>query len=198
MKIAPMIFAIGYGWRDIQTEGEKMQSNQALQKTTTTSPIFVEAEKLFAQMKEFSQSVANRAYHYFEARGRELGHELEDWIKAESDLMRHVPVEIIDKEKQLIVRAEVPGFKASEINVSFEPRFLTISGKGNQIKSEEAIYSERRTAQFCRRILLPTDVDPATATASLKEGILELKVAHAVQKAPLNVEVKASQSALEK
>ena len=50
-----------------------MQSNQALQKSTTASPIFVEAEKLFAQMKEFSQSVATRAYDYFEARGQELG-----------------------------------------------------------------------------------------------------------------------------
>ena len=168
-----------------------MQSNQALQKSTTASPIFVEAEKLFAQMKEFSQSVATRAYDYFEARGQELGHELEDWFKAEADLLRHVPVEIIDKEKQLVVRAEVPGFQASEIKVSFEPRFLTFSGKINQTTTEQAIYSERHSHQFCRRVLLPANVDPSTATAVLKDGVLELTVAKASHTSPFNIEVAA-------
>ncbi len=169
-----------------------MPSNQALQKSTTNSPIFVEAEKLFAQVKEFSQSVAARAYEYFETRGREIGHELEDWFKAESDLLRHVPVEIVENEKQVIVRAEVPGFRAFEINVSFEPRFLTLSGKSHKLSSENTVYSERRSHQFCRRVFLPTDVDPATATAELKEGVLELTVAKAMHSAPLNVEVKGN------
>ena len=169
-----------------------MPSNQALQKSTTTSPIFVEAEKLFAEMKEFSQSIAARAYEYFETRGRELGHELEDWFKAESDLLRQVPVEIIENEKQLIVRAEVPGFRAFEINVSFEPRFLILNGKTNQVTTEQTVYSERRSQQFCRRILLPADVDPTSATAVLKDGVLELKVAKSSHNAPLNVEVKTA------
>ncbi|MBO0727072.1 MAG: DUF2934 domain-containing protein [Blastocatellia bacterium] len=73
-----------------------MKSQQALQsikQEAPASPIFVEAEKLLDQMKEFSQSVARRAYQYFEARGREIGHDLEDWFHAESELMRRVPVE---------------------------------------------------------------------------------------------------------
>ena len=70
-----------------------MKSQQAIQTTkqqTPASPIFVEAEKLFEQMKEFSQLVGRRAYEFFEARGREFGHDLEDWFRAESELMRGV------------------------------------------------------------------------------------------------------------
>jgi hypothetical protein len=49
------------------------QAMQTTQQQTPTSPLFVEAEKLFDQVKEFTQSVAGRAYEFFEARGRELG-----------------------------------------------------------------------------------------------------------------------------
>src|SRR5262245_51316865 len=94
---------------------ETMKPQQAIQpanQETPSSPIFVEAEKLFEQMKEFSQSVARRAYGYFEARGREFGHDLEDWFRAESELMRRVPIEIGEINGRITVRAEVPGFAA--------------------------------------------------------------------------------------
>ncbi len=109
-----------------------MQSKQELQSTQKNSPsipIFVEAEKLFEQMKDFSQSVARRAYDFFELRGRELGHELEDWFRAESEMLRPVPVEITENNEQITVRAEVPGVSAHEIKVSVEPEHLIISGR---------------------------------------------------------------------
>ena len=179
----------------IRKIGSNLQSNQALQKSATASPILVEAEKLLEQKKEFSQSVAQRAYDYFEARGREWGHELEDWFKAEAEVLRQVPVEIVETEKQLIVRAEVPGFQAFGINVSFEPRFLNLSGKTEQVTEKEAeqtVYSERRSQRFCRCVALPTEVDTTTATATRKDGVLELTVAKVSQSAPINVEVKAA------
>ncbi len=77
-----------------------MKSQQCIHPTkrqAPASPIFVDAEKLFERMKEFSQSVARRAYEYFEARGREFGHDLEDWFHAESELMRRVPVVVFTK-----------------------------------------------------------------------------------------------------
>src|SRR5262249_19916182 len=78
-------------------EEKTMKPQQGIQPTkqqAPASPIFVEAEKLFEQMKEFSQSVERRAYEYFEARGREFGHDLEDLVRAESGLMRRVPLEV--------------------------------------------------------------------------------------------------------
>ncbi len=175
-----------------------MQSRQALQTKqpeTSSSPIFVEAEKLFDQMKEFSQSIARRAYEFFEARGRQIGHELEDWFRAESELMRSVPVEIKEAEDRITLRAEVPGFAAGEIKVSVEPQRLVISGKSEQTaeeKKEQTVFSEFRSNQFCRELSLPAEVDPAKATAVLKGGVLELALAKAAASDAVNVEVKTA------
>lgn len=173
-----------------------MANQQALQTAPETkSPIFVEFEKLFDQMKEFTESIAARAYEFFEARGRELGHDLEDWIRAESELMRRVPVEIKETETALTVRAEVPGFEAKDIKVSVEQRQLILSGKTETATEEttgETIYNERRTNQFYRSVALSTEVDATKVTASVKNGVLELTIPKAAQTEAVQVEVKAA------
>jgi HSP20 family protein len=173
-----------------------METQKAIETTkqqTPASPIFVEAEKLFEQVKEFSQTVARRAYEFFEERGREFGKDLEDWFRAESELTRRTPVEIKEAENQITVRAEVPGFAANEINVSVEPQRLVISGKtekATEEKKEQTLLSEFRSNQFCRELTLPAEVDPAKATAVLKDGVLELVFAKVAEGKATNVEVK--------
>jgi HSP20 family protein len=173
-----------------------MKSEQGIQtpkQQAPASPIFVEAEKLFDQMKEFSQSVAHRAYEYFDARGREFGHDLEDWFRAETELMRRVPVEIKEADGQITVRAEVPGFAADEIKVSVEPKRLVISGKSEKTTEqtkEQTLISEFRSNQFCRELRLPAEVEPDKTTAVLKDGVLELAFAKADGSKAVEVEVK--------
>jgi HSP20 family protein len=173
-----------------------MQSQQSIQTTkhqTPAGPIFVEAEKLFEQMKEFSQSVARRAFEYFEARGREFGHDLEDWFRAESELMRRVPVEVKEADGRITVRAEVPGFAADEIKVSVEPKRLVISGKSEKTTEEtkeQTLISEFRSNQFCRELRLPAEVEPDKTTAALKDGVLEIAFAKADVSKAVAVEVK--------
>jgi HSP20 family protein len=178
-----------------KTEMASQQAMQPTQKQTPDSPIFVEAEKLFEQMKELSHAVARRAYEFFEARGRQFGNDLEDWFRAESELMRSVPVEVKETEDQITVRAEVPGFAANEIKVSVEPNYMVISGKSEKSteeKKEQTVLSEFRSNQFCREVTFPAEVDPAKATANLKDGILELILAKAVSSKAIDVEVKAA------
>jgi HSP20 family protein len=173
-----------------------MKSQQGIQTTkqqAPSSPIFVQAESLIEQMKEFSQSVACRAYEYFEARGRELGHDLEDWFRAESELMRRVPVEIEEAENKITVRAEVPGFAANEIKISVEPQRLVIGGKSEKTteeKKEQTLLSEFRSNQFCRELRLPAEVEPDKTTAALKDGVLELVFAKVAGSKAVDVEVK--------
>ncbi len=174
-----------------------MKSQQAIKSSSPavpTRPVFVEAEKLFEQMKELSQSIAHRAYEFFETRGREIGHDLEDWCQAEAEVLRRVPVEITEANGQLKVRAEVPGFSAEQIKVSVEPHRLMLSGKAETTTESSApqmIFTERRGHGFCRTINLPADVDPAQVTATVKDGILELTLAKIAKSEPTSVEVKA-------
>lgn len=173
-----------------------MTSKEALQPATENkSPIFVEFEKLFEQMKDFTETVAKRAYEFFEARGYELGHELEDWFRAESELMRRVPVEMTETETTLTIRAEVPGFEAKDIKVSVEQRQLILTGKtemATEEKKDETIYNERRMNQFYRSFTLPTEVDATNVTASVKNGVLELTLPKVAKTEAVQVEVKTA------
>jgi HSP20 family protein len=175
-----------------------MKSQQAIESQSPAvpaCPVFVEAEKFFEQMKELSQSIAHRAYEFFDTRGREIGHDLKDWFQAESALLRRVPVEIAETNGQLKVRAEVPGFSVEQIKVSVELRSLMLSGKAEtqtESSDEQTILTERRGHSFCRTLSLPAEVDPAQVTATLKDGIFELTLAKIAKSEPTNVEVKAA------
>jgi HSP20 family protein len=174
-----------------------MQSKQALEakQTSAPGPVFVGSEKLSERAVEFAQEIARRAYEFFEGRGRALGHDLDDWLRAEFDLNRRVPLELKDNDNQLIVRAEVPGFRPDEIKVSVEPNQIIISGNTEQRKEGETsneVFSEIQSNQFCRRLGLPKEVDPATALATLKDGILELTLTKIAASTPTEVEVKVA------
>lgn len=171
-----------------------MQTQKAMQTAeSTSSPIFVEAEKLLEQMQKLTQSVAQRAYEFFEERGRMIGHELEDWFRAEAELLRPLPIEMKEDENRFTVRAEVPGFKAEEIKISAEPRQLLIEGKcekAEQEETEKVVYSERRSNHFCRSLHLVAEIDPASVSASIKDGVLEIVLPKVPEKQPVGVEIK--------
>jgi HSP20 family protein len=158
-------------------------------------PIFVEAEKLIARMEELTRSVAKRAYEFFESRGREIGNELEDWFRAEAEVLRPVPVTIKEGDGSLMVQAEVPGFNANEINISAEPLRLMIEGNSeqtNEQKTDKLVLSERCSNHFCRTLDLPVEIDPAKVTANLKNGVLEIALPKAVARQAVGVEIKTA------
>lgn len=164
---------------------------------TTETPFFVEAEHLIGRMEEVTKSIAKRAYEFFEARGRQLGNELEDWFRAESEFLRQVPVTMKESETEINVQAEVPGFKADEIKISADPERLIIEGSSMQITEEKSkeepqkiLFSERRSNKFCRSFTLPAEIDPAKVTANLKNGVLEIVLPKAPARQPVGVEVK--------
>jgi HSP20 family protein len=86
-------------------------------------------------------------------------------------------VDIVDRKKEVVVRAEVPGINSDDLDVSIVDRTLTIKGSSRQEeKKEEDDYfrHEIRSGTFSRSILLPTDVNASKAKASFKDGVVEL------------------------
>lgn len=166
---------------------------------TAETPLFVEAEKLLERMEETAKSVAKRAYEFFEARGYRFGNEVEDWFRAESELLRHVPTTMKEGDAQITVQAEVPGFAAGDIKISAEPHRLIIEGCVEQTCEEKpaegpkkVVLSERRTNRFYRLLQLPAEVDADKTTASLKNGVLEITLPKVTVRQPVGVEVTSS------
>jgi HSP20 family protein len=163
------------------------------------SPVFVEAEKLIEQMAELTKAIARRAYEFFETRGGEAGGELEDWVRAESELVRPVPVTMKESEQRITVRAEVPGFKAKEIKIGVEPRRLIIEGRAEQAGEEtskgipdKVIMHEGGMNYFHRSFALPDEIDPARVAASLNDGVLEITLPKIPERRPIGVEIKTA------
>jgi HSP20 family molecular chaperone IbpA len=73
-------------------------------------------------MQQVYDTLARRAYELFESRGRQDGQDLEDWFRAESELLNAMPVEITEADDQVIVRAEVPGLSDKDIEVRVAPQ----------------------------------------------------------------------------
>jgi HSP20 family protein len=134
---------------------------------------------LFDRMARIYDSVARRAFELFESNGRSFGRDLENWLRAEAELLHPVHVDLTETDAGLAVRAEVPGFTAKDLEVSIEPRRLTISGKREtqeERKDKKTIYREHCSDQIMRVIDLPAAVDGEKATAAIKDGLLEVNM----------------------
>ena len=162
--------------------------------TETPSPLIVEKEKLLERIREVYQSIATRAYELFESRGRQVGYDLEDWLRAELELLRPMPIDISETEDKLIVRAELPGLTVQELKVSIEPRRIIVTGKSEQTsehKTEKSISREHTSNEVFRSLDLPVIVDPAMVTATFENGVLELSISKAIKIEPAAVDIQA-------
>ncbi|WP_404298179.1 Hsp20/alpha crystallin family protein [Halomonas sp.] len=86
-------------------------------------------------------------------------------------------VDVIDRDAEVVVRAEVPGFDREELDVSVTDGTVTIKGDHlEEAKEEEGEYfhSEISRGSFSRTVALPDEIDADKAAASFKNGVLEL------------------------
>jgi HSP20 family protein len=90
-----------------------------------------------------------------------------------------VPVDISRKDDSLILRASMPGFQASEIDVRVAEGVVSIRAEHKQETEEqrEQYYRrERRTGYLTRSVMLPETVAEDQVTAKLKDGVLTITV----------------------
>ena len=86
-------------------------------------------------------------------------------------------IEVFEKQGNLVVRADVPGMTKDDITVTIADETLTIEGERKLDETDRSAgyyRSERAYGQFHRCLGLPDGVDAAGATASFKDGVLEV------------------------
>jgi HSP20 family protein len=151
------------------------QSAAVMQRMKGTEIVERSSEEIFNQFSQMHELIARRAFEIFESNGGSPGHDLEDWFRAESELLRPVPLNVIELNGEYVVRAEVPGFGGRDIKISVQPRCLAVSGKlqtNEQGENGRLIRSAWCANQILRTLDLPSDVDTSTVSASVQDGIL--------------------------
>ncbi len=88
-------------------------------------------------------------------------------------------VDIYQTEKDVIVKAEIPGVTKENLNVIVDENSIKLSGqsKRDEVFSDENVYrKERYYGSFSRTIPLPVEVRTEEAKAEYRDGILSITV----------------------
>jgi len=88
-------------------------------------------------------------------------------------------MDVIRSGDDLVLRAEMPGIKAEDIDISVAEGTLTLKGTRHaekETRDEDFVVRETSFGSFERSVKLPEGLDPATIRAEYRDGILEVVV----------------------
>jgi HSP20 family molecular chaperone IbpA/ribosome-associated toxin RatA of RatAB toxin-antitoxin module len=89
------------------------------------------------------------------------------------------PMEVAQRDNQLLVRAELPGVKQEDVHVEIKNDRLVIEGdrpEETQREGQGFQRTERSYGHFYRAIALPEGINPEQASASMRDGVLEVTI----------------------
>ena len=88
-------------------------------------------------------------------------------------------LEVFERDNKFLVRVDLPGLKREDVKIEVTHDELTIEGERKLAKeeNEEGFYRTERTyGTFYRRIAIPEHVKGEAATATFKDGVLEIEM----------------------
>ena len=101
--------------------------------------------------------------------------DVEPFWRGELSFAKAPATDIIEKDKEYEITAELPGMDESNIDVKFADGLLTIKGEKKEEREEtkkDYYLSERRYGAFHRSFQIPSGVDADKIVASFKNGVL--------------------------
>ena len=102
-------------------------------------------------------------------------------------------IDLFEDKDNVIVKAELPGMKKEEIEVSLHDGALSLSGERKSEKKfedTETYRAERFVGRFHRTLTLPSDVKADQVKAQYKDGILTITLPKTELAKPKQIEIK--------
>ena len=104
-------------------------------------------------------------------------------------------IDLYEDRDHLVLKAELPGMKKEDIDISLHGEVLTLSGERKEEETfdkAETYRAERFLGRFQRTLTLPVRVDASKVQAGYKDGILTVTLPKAEEAKPKQIEVKVS------
>jgi HSP20 family protein len=149
---------------------------------TSESPVIFKLlpeDHFFHVMADIDRLIRRRAYALFSARGSTHGHDLDDWLQAESEILEFAPLEVSQTEDAITATAKLPGYHAKDIEIHVEPQRLFVSGQREQTpdsKNRKASRSRQYPNFLFCALDLPAVIDAGKVTATLSHGQLRIEL----------------------
>jgi HSP20 family protein len=164
---------------DLETEVNIMKMVPWSQRSESPARVWPETTRLFDRI--FDEVFNDRSF---------LPHFFQDRLGAATP-----PVDILEKDGNLLLRAELPGMNEKDIELKLEGNVLTIRGERKLEKEEDRQNFHRVESfygSFSRSFTLPDTVDPDKITADYRNGVLTIKVPQRPEAKPRAIQVKTS------
>lgn len=114
----------------------------------------------------------------------------EKWFEPEGQLA----VDVYQTEEELVIQSAIAGIKPEEIDILIEGDVITLRGRREKPLNEQGDYftQECYWGPFSREIILPVEIDPGHITATMKEGILIIRMPKILRDKKRKIAVKQS------
>jgi HSP20 family protein len=134
---------------------------------------------LLMKPQPFSRDV-DRLFDAFFGADREQGRR---WVP---------PVDLVEADDHFVLKADLPGLSADDVNVEVQDGTLTISGerRAEHESHERGWYRiERSFGSFNRSLTLPDGVDADGISARFEHGVLEVRIPKPAERKPRRVAI---------
>jgi HSP20 family protein len=101
-------------------------------------------------------------------------------------------IDIYETKDDLVVTAELPGVKETEVHLSIVGDILTLRGQrltDHEVKEENYHRIERWSGSFERHIQLPIPVQPEKVRASYRDGVLDIRLPKVEEVKPREIKI---------
>jgi HSP20 family protein len=103
----------------------------------------------------------------------------ENWTATNTDAEGQLTIDVYQTEDSIVIRSTIAGVKPEDLDVSINSDMVTIKGErknDDDVTAENYYYQECYWGPFSRSVVLPVDIISDKAEASLKNGILTIRL----------------------
>jgi len=125
-----------------------------------------------------------------EIKNQNQSNEEEDVLEDEGQLM----VDVYQTPSEIVIKSAVAGVKPEDIDISIVNDMITIKGKrelDEMVRDDDYFYQECYWGSFSRSIILPIEIDADRVSATLKNGILTIRLPKIDKNKVKKVKIKA-------
>jgi HSP20 family molecular chaperone IbpA len=140
----------------------------------TTTPRFVHKDEAEALQQTIQDRISARAYQLYEESGYQQGHDQGHWFQAESEVVQG-GLEVRESGTWVAVNASLPNVSAEHVQIYVDRRRIVVRATKNN-ETRDAKPAAPGQAEIFLVADLTEEVEPATASASLKDEKLSLMV----------------------
>jgi HSP20 family molecular chaperone IbpA len=140
------------------------------------TPQILSEDQIAAFQDKVRQSVSHRAYDIYRESGGIDGNDYQHWIQAENEVLQR-GLEVRESGSWLALNASIPDDSADNVEVCLTPTSVTVRAEKSEPTTDANMHAQGVTQ---RQIFLThdlnTEIDPSTASATLKDQKLTIMV----------------------